>query len=162
MDKGITLEQVQGAVSRLRAARIRIGFFLQFGYPGEKWPEIEMTRRMVRDLAPDEIGISVSYPLPGTKFHDRVSTRLGEKRNWEQSSDLDPLFPGEFTRAFYHALSRTVHAEFRTRRALRAARTLALHPLATDARRLRALGGLAELPVWLAGKARLRWARAGI
>jgi anaerobic magnesium-protoporphyrin IX monomethyl ester cyclase len=161
MDKGITLEQVRGAVSRLRAARVRIGFFLQFGYPGEKWPEIEMTRRMVRDLAPDEIGISVSYPLPGTKFHDRVSNRLGEKRNWEQSSDLDPLFPGEFTRAFYHALSRTVHAEFRTRRALRAARILARHPLATDARRLRALGGLAELPVWLAGKARLRWARAG-
>jgi len=159
MDKGITLEQVQGAVARLRAARIRIGFFLQFGYPGEKWPEIEMTRRMVRDLAPDEIGISVSYPLPGTKFHQRVSGQLGEKRNWEQSNDLDPLFPGEFTRDFYHALSRTVHAEFRTRRALRAARTLARHPLATDAKRLQALRGLAELPVWLAGRARLRWAR---
>ncbi|HET6150540.1 MAG TPA: radical SAM protein [Polyangia bacterium] len=161
MDKGITLAQVQGAVSRLRAAKIRIGFFLQFGYPGEKWPEIEMTRRLVRDLAPDEIGISVSYPLPGTKFHDRVSGQLGEKRNWEQSNDLDPLFPGEFSRAFYHALSRTVHAEFRTRRALRAARTLARHPLATDVRRWRALGGLAELPVWLAGRARLRWARPG-
>jgi anaerobic magnesium-protoporphyrin IX monomethyl ester cyclase len=161
MDKGITLEQVQGAVGRLRAAKIRIGFFLQFGYPGEKWPEIEMTRRMVRDLAPDEIGISVSYPLPGTKFHDRVSSKLGEKRNWEQSDDLDPLFPGAFTRAFYHALSRTLHAEFRTRRALRAARALARHPLSMDARRLGALRGLAELPLWLAGRARLRWSRAG-
>jgi len=58
-----------------------------------------------------------------------VSTQLGPKRNWEQSNDLDPLFPGAFTRAFYHALSRTVHAEFRTRRALRAARTLARNPL---------------------------------
>jgi len=29
MDKGITLDQVQGAVARLRAANIRIGFFLQ-------------------------------------------------------------------------------------------------------------------------------------
>jgi anaerobic magnesium-protoporphyrin IX monomethyl ester cyclase len=161
MDKGITIAQVRAAVERLRAAKIRIGFFLQFGYPGEDWPEIEMTRRMVRDLAPDEIGISVSYPLPGTKFHARVSTKLGGKRNWDQSDDLDPLFPGAFTRAFYHELSRTVHAEFRTRRALRVARTLARHPLSTDAARLRALGGLAELPLWIAGQARLRRRRAG-
>ena len=156
MDKGITLDQVRGAVSRLRAAGIRVGFFLQLGYPGERWPEIEMTRRLVRDLAPDEIGISVSYPLPGTKFHERVSAKLGEKRNWNESSDLDPLFPGAFSKEFYQALSRTLHAEFRTRRALRVARSLARDPLSTDAGRLRALGGLAELPVWVAGRARLR------
>jgi len=161
MDKGITIEQVRGAVARLRAAGVRIGFFLQFGYPGESWPQIEMTRRLVRDLAPDEIGISVSYPLPGTKFHDRVSTRLGEKRNWDQSSDLDPLFPGAFPQTFYQALSRTLHAEFRTRRALRMARSLARHPLSTDRGRLRALGGLSELPAWLTGRARLHWRRQG-
>jgi anaerobic magnesium-protoporphyrin IX monomethyl ester cyclase len=161
MDKGITVEQVRGAVTRLRAAGIRIGFFLQFGYPGEGWPEIEMTRRLVRDLAPDEIGVSVSYPLPGTKFHERVSTRLGEKRNWDQSSDLDPLFPGSYPREFYQALSRTLHAEFRTRRALRVARAMARDPLSADRRRLRALGGFTELPAWLAGRARLRWRRTG-
>jgi anaerobic magnesium-protoporphyrin IX monomethyl ester cyclase len=159
MDKGITIEQVRGAVARLRAAGIRVGFFLQFGYPGEKWSEIEMTRRLVRDLAPDEIGISVSYPLPGTKFHERVRTKLGEKKNWNESSDLDPLFPGAYSREFYQALSRTVHAEFRTRRALRIARALARDPLSADAGRLRVLGGFAELPLWVAGRARLRWQR---
>ncbi len=162
MDKGITIDQVRGAVARLRAAGIRVGFFLQLGYPGEKWAEIEKTRQMVRDLAPDEIGISVSYPLPGTKFHDRVSAKLGEKRNWDQSSDLDPLFPGAFSREFYQALSRTLHAEFRTRRALRVARAFARNPLSTDPGRLRALGGLAELPLWVAGRARLRWRRLGV
>jgi radical SAM superfamily enzyme YgiQ (UPF0313 family) len=161
MDKGITIDQVRGAVQRLRAAGIRIGFFLQFGYPGEKWSEIEMTRRLVCDLAPDEIGISVSYPLPGTKFHDRVSTKLGDKRNWNESSDLDPLFPGAYSKEFYQALSRTVHAEFRTRRALRLVRALARDPFSAsaDARRLRVLGGFAELPLWVAGRARLRWQR---
>jgi anaerobic magnesium-protoporphyrin IX monomethyl ester cyclase len=157
MDKGITLAQVRGAVSRLRAAGIRIGFFLQFGYPEEGWREIGMTRQLVRELAPDEIGISVSYPLPGTKFHQRVRDRLGEKRNWTQSDDLDPLFPGPFSRDFYQTLSRTVHAEFRTRRALRALRALAarpFHPFSASAP-LRALGGLTELPAWLAGQARL-------
>jgi len=160
MDKGITLAQVRGAVSRLRVAGIRVGFFLQFGYPGESWSEIEETRRLLRDLAPDEIGISVSYPLPGTGFHERVKARLGDKRNWDESADLDPLFPGAFPRDFYRVLSRTVHAEFRTRRAWRAMRVIARDPVAGRGTELvRALGGFSELPVWLAGSAHLGWRR---
>jgi anaerobic magnesium-protoporphyrin IX monomethyl ester cyclase len=155
MDKGLTLEQVRGAVARLRAAGIRIGFFLQFGYPGEGWPEIEKTRNLVRELTPDDIGISVSYPLPGTRFHDSVKARLGEKRNWTQSDDLDPLFPGLFSREFYRRLSRTVHAEFRTRHALRTLRGLVATPSTVDRRSLKALTGLAELPLWLANTALL-------
>jgi len=154
MDKGITVAQVRGAVARLRAAGIRIGFFLQFGYPEEGWPEIGLTRRLVRELAPDDIGISVSYPLPGTKFHARVQDRMGDKRNWRESDDLDPLFPGRFSRGFYRTLSRTVHAEFRTRRGWRALRELT-RARDADGERLRRLRGLTELPVWLAGQARL-------
>jgi anaerobic magnesium-protoporphyrin IX monomethyl ester cyclase len=149
-----TVEQVRAAVSRLRAAGIRIGFFLQFGYPEEGWPEIGKTRRLLRELAPDDIGISVSYPLPGTGFHERVQGRLGEKRNWRESADLDPLFPGRFSRDFYQTLSRTVHAEFRTLRGLRALGQLATG-LRADQERLRRIRGLAELPIWLAGQARL-------
>jgi anaerobic magnesium-protoporphyrin IX monomethyl ester cyclase len=155
MDKGLTLEQVRGAVARLRAAGIRIGFFLQFGYPGEGWREIEMTRELVRELTPDDIGISVSYPLPGTRFHDSVKARLGEKRNWTESDDLDPLFPGLFSKGFYRRLSRTVHAEFRTRYALRTLRGLVATPRSVDRRSLKALSGLAELPLWLANTALL-------
>jgi anaerobic magnesium-protoporphyrin IX monomethyl ester cyclase len=153
MDKGITLAEVRGAVARLRAAGVRIGFFLQFGYPGEGWDEIEMTRRLVRELAPDDIGISVSYPLPGTRFHERVRAQLGEKRNWEESADLDPLFPGGFSQDFYQKLSRTVHAEFRARHALRALRE---EPFAPRVAVRTALGGLMELPIWFAGEAQLR------
>jgi len=157
MDKGITVDQVRQAVARLRAAGVRIGFFLQFGYPGEGWPEIEMTRRLVRELVPDDIGISVSYPLPGTRFHERVQAQLGDKRNWDESADLDPLFPGVFSRAFYQRLSRTVHAEFRTRASLRAlGRIAAGRRLPNRAAAAGMLAGLKELPVWLAGEARLR------
>jgi anaerobic magnesium-protoporphyrin IX monomethyl ester cyclase len=159
MDKGLTLDHVRGAVARLRAAGIRIGFFLQFGYPGEGWREIEMTRSLVRELTPDDIGISVSYPLPGTRFHQSVKARLGEKRNWNQSDDLDPLFPGLFSRDFYRRLSRTVHAEFRTRHALRALRGLVTTPQSVDRSALKALTGLAELPLWLANTALLRASR---
>ena len=60
MDKGITVEHARTALRRLRARGIRVGMFLQFGYPGEGWAEIQATRSLVRELAPDDIGISVS------------------------------------------------------------------------------------------------------
>ena len=39
---------------------------------------------MVREVAPDDVGISVSYPLPGTKFHQIVSGQLGYKVELER------------------------------------------------------------------------------
>src|SRR5579864_3692706 len=35
MEKGTRVEQIYEAARRLRAAGIEVGFFLQFGYPGE-------------------------------------------------------------------------------------------------------------------------------
>ena len=119
MEKGTRVEQIGEATRRLRAAGIRVGFFLQFGYPGEQWDDIEATRRMVRDCQPDEIGISVSYPLPGTPFHARVKAELGAKQNWIDSDDLDMMFVGTFATAFYRQLYRVVHKEFRARTAAR-------------------------------------------
>jgi anaerobic magnesium-protoporphyrin IX monomethyl ester cyclase len=119
MEKGTTVEQVREAARRLREAGIEMALFLQFGYPGEGWAEIEETLALVRECRPDDIGISVSYPLPGTKFHERVAASLGKKRNWLDSDDLDMMFDGAFTRAFYRQLHRVAHKEFRLARLLR-------------------------------------------
>ncbi len=74
---------------------------------------------MVRECAPDDIGISVSYPLPGTKFFERVKLELGEKQNWIDSEDLAMLYQGPFPTEFYRILHGRVHYEFRARKALR-------------------------------------------
>jgi hypothetical protein len=93
----------------------------------------------VRELGPDDVGVSVSYPLPGTRFHERVKAGLGEKRNWEQSDDLDPLLPGQYPPDFYQVLARTVHAELRVRRGVRALRAAVADPLGLDRTRVRAI-----------------------
>ena len=77
-----------------RRAGIRACYFLQFGYPGETWKDIQNTIKLVRDTRPDDIGVSVSYPLPGTKFFERVQAQLGDKTNWSDSEDLDHDVPG--------------------------------------------------------------------
>jgi anaerobic magnesium-protoporphyrin IX monomethyl ester cyclase len=117
MEKGTRVEQIVEAARRLRAAGIRTGFFLQFGYPGEGAQDIEATRRLVRECRPDDIGISVSYPLPGTRFHERVRAELREQRNWVDSDDLSMLYRGPFSTGYYRRLHSVVHKEFRLRRA---------------------------------------------
>ena len=113
MEKGTTVEQIHQAASLLHRHGIRVGFFLQYGYPGETRGDIESTLRMVKECKPDEIGISVSYPLPGTKFYEKVRTHMGHKRNWFDSQDLDMMFTGEFAPAFYRLLHRVTHKKFR-------------------------------------------------
>lgn len=115
MDKGTKVEQIYQVSRKLHAAGIRVGFFLQFGYPGETLEDIEKTLQMVRDCQPDDIGISVSYPLPGTRFYEAVRDQLDDKQNWIDSSDLDMLYAGPFTTAFYRLLHSVVHKEFRAR-----------------------------------------------
>ena len=113
MDKGTTVEQIYEATARLKEAGIRVGFFLQFGYLGEVKADIEKTIDMVLELMPEEIGISVSYPLPGTKFHEMVKSQLTSKSNWSDSDDLDMMFTGRFQPTYYKRLHRYVHKVYR-------------------------------------------------
>jgi anaerobic magnesium-protoporphyrin IX monomethyl ester cyclase len=119
MEKGISVEQVDEASGLLRAAGIEVGFFLQFGYPGETREDIAGTLSMVRRCQPDDIGISVSYPLPGTPFYERVRAELGAKQNWVDSEDLTPMYRATFSAEFYRVLHRAAHAEFRLQKAAR-------------------------------------------
>jgi radical SAM superfamily enzyme YgiQ (UPF0313 family) len=111
MDKGLTISSVRIARERLRAAGIRACFFLQFGYPGETWTELQETIAFVRETRPDEIGISFSYPLPGTAFYERVRLQLGRKRNWTDSDDLCIMFKAAYKTDFYRAVRDALHAE---------------------------------------------------
>jgi anaerobic magnesium-protoporphyrin IX monomethyl ester cyclase len=120
MEKGTTVDQIYEASRRLHAAGIQVAFFLQFGYPGETRADIELTLQMVRDCQPDDIGMSVSYPLPGTSFYDRVRGELGARQNWQDSSDLAMLYQGPYATEFYRQLHTVLHKEFRARKTWRA------------------------------------------
>jgi anaerobic magnesium-protoporphyrin IX monomethyl ester cyclase len=111
MDKGLRLATVRTARQRLKDAGIRACYFLQFGYPGEKWEDLQETIAFVRSTRPDDIGISFSYPLPGTVFYERVQAQLGAKRNWADSDDLCIMFEAEYASEFYRAVRNALHAE---------------------------------------------------
>lgn len=132
MDKGITIEQIAVATRLLRENGIRAAFFIQFGYPGETKEDIGKTIRMINGLLPDNLGISVSYPLPGTVFYERVKADLKEKTNWTDSDDLQVMFRNTYTPAFYKQLHRYVHKDYRRHIALASLRRLFVDPAATS------------------------------
>lgn len=115
MEKGITRRQIVEARELLRKHGINASFFLQFGYRGESSDDILATIDMVKELMPDNIGISVSYPLPGTKFFETVKAEMGEKKNWTDSDDLAMMYRGTFSPQYYKQLHRYVHKIFRSR-----------------------------------------------
>ncbi|MBZ0204183.1 MAG: B12-binding domain-containing radical SAM protein [Ignavibacteria bacterium] len=118
MDKGTTVEEIYESTRLLKKHGIKTCFFLQFGYTGETKSEIDKTIKMVNDLMPDDIGISVSYPLPGTKFYDRVASQMKSKHNWELSDDFEMMFDGTYSTEFYRVLHTVVHKQYRTRQLL--------------------------------------------
>jgi anaerobic magnesium-protoporphyrin IX monomethyl ester cyclase len=125
MNKGTTVSQILTARNRFRSAGIRVGFFIQLGYLGEQLADILATRDLLDTARPDEIGLSVSYPLPGTKFHDLVKAQLSRK-----SSDLYMMFHGTYTSDFYRSVRDLLHDQISLQTAVTG---LAEHPAAHDA-----------------------------
>ena len=119
MDKGTTVGQIYEAAALLKKYNIRVCLFLQFGYLGETVEDIRLTVKMVKDLLPDDIGISVSYPLPGTKFYEKVKQDLTEKTNWADSDEMALMFKNTYPPEFYKQLHHYIHRIYRQRRALR-------------------------------------------
>jgi anaerobic magnesium-protoporphyrin IX monomethyl ester cyclase len=157
MDKGTTIDQIHQASQRLRERNIKVAYFLQFGYLGETKEDIDKTINMVLTTMPDEVGISVSYPLPGTKFYENVKDQLKEKRNWSDSDDLAMMFESTFNTAYYRQLHRYVHSLYRKHKGYSAVRKLLADPLRVNYNDLRnGLATMYYIPTSFAHRVRLK------
>jgi anaerobic magnesium-protoporphyrin IX monomethyl ester cyclase len=111
MNKGTRVEDTGVARRLLATAGIRVGYFLQLGYLGEELDDILATRRLVEETCPDDVGVSVSYPLPGTRFYEAVKSQLGAKTHWHESNDLEMMFAGTYHSDFYRQVRNLLHEE---------------------------------------------------
>jgi len=111
MNKGTRVAEIREARRLLGSVGIRAAYFLQLGYLGEQLEDILATRRLIEETRPDDVGVSVSYPLPGTKFYEAVKAQLGEKTHWHESNDLEMMFAGTYRSEFYRAVRNLLHDE---------------------------------------------------
>jgi radical SAM superfamily enzyme YgiQ (UPF0313 family) len=101
MQRGVTTQQVRSAVHLCKSRGIQTGMFLMWGYDGEEIEDIEQTVEHAKACQPDVCFTTVSYPIKGTPYYDRVSSRLVTLGDWSNSTDRDIRIKGRHSRRFY-------------------------------------------------------------
>jgi len=156
MDKGTTVEQIAESTKLIRKYGMKPSFFIQFGYLGETKDDIRKTIKMINELLPHEIGISVSYPLPGTGFFEKVKADMKDKTNWTDSDELALMFHNTYQPAFYKQLYRYVHRSYRMHIAIENIRQLFSQPARASLKKIRkALSYFYYLPASIIAKFKL-------
>jgi radical SAM superfamily enzyme YgiQ (UPF0313 family) len=101
MQRGVTVAQVQNAVALCKRNGIQTGMFLMWGYEGEELEDIQATVDHVKQCRPDVCFTTVSYPIKGTPYFEKVATRVVATREWSRSSDRELHIKGRHSRRFY-------------------------------------------------------------
>jgi radical SAM superfamily enzyme YgiQ (UPF0313 family) len=101
MQRGVTLAQVQQAVSLCKARGIETGMFLMWGYDGEQVEDVEATVGLVKQCRPDVFLTTISYPIKGTPYFEKVGARLVPAGAWGETTDREASIQGRHSKNFY-------------------------------------------------------------
>jgi radical SAM superfamily enzyme YgiQ (UPF0313 family) len=101
MQRGVTVAQVQNAVRLCKQNGIQTGMFLMWGYEGEQIEDIQATVDHVKQCRPDACFTTISYPIKGTSYFEKVAPRLVNLLDWNRSTDRDLRIKGRHSRRFY-------------------------------------------------------------
>jgi radical SAM superfamily enzyme YgiQ (UPF0313 family) len=111
MERGVTVEQVQSAVSLCKSRGIQSGMFLMWGYEGEDLQDIEATIAHVKRTDPDIFFTTVAYPIKGTPYYEQSANSLVHLKPWKTSSDRELSFRGRRSPEFYASADRLLQNE---------------------------------------------------
>jgi radical SAM superfamily enzyme YgiQ (UPF0313 family) len=111
MQRGVSIQQVRSAVQLCKSNGIQTGMFLMWGYDGEEIDDIEQTVAHAKACQPDVCFTTVSYPIKGTPYYERVSSRLVMLDDWTRSTDRDIRIKGRHSRRFYQHADELLRSE---------------------------------------------------
>ena len=94
MQRGVKVEQVRKACALAQAQGIQVGMFLMWGYEGEELDDIAATVEHVKASNPDIFFTTVSYPIKGTGYFDKVRERVRSPVTWQEATDRDYVIDG--------------------------------------------------------------------
>ena len=101
MQRGVKVEQVRHACRLAHAQGIEVGMFLMWGYEGEEIEDIAATVEHVKQSNPDVFFTTVSYPIKGTGYYDKVRERVELPIAWAEASDRDYVIAGRHGKDYY-------------------------------------------------------------
>jgi anaerobic magnesium-protoporphyrin IX monomethyl ester cyclase len=128
MERRVNVERVREAVARLRRRKIQIGLFIMLGFDGERRQDLAATIEHLKQTSPDTFLTTVSYPIKGTPYYDRVADRIVARQPWARRTDRDLVIRERPGRRYYDFARRWItgevarHQHWQERRYARAAR----------------------------------------
>jgi anaerobic magnesium-protoporphyrin IX monomethyl ester cyclase len=111
MKRKVSVDQVREAAARLRRHGIEVGMFIMLGFDGEEMSDLQATVDHLKKTAPDVFLTTVSYPIKGTPYYDRVADRLVARDTWANGTDRDLIVRGRPARTYYDFARRWMTAE---------------------------------------------------
>lgn len=111
MKRKVTLDQVREASARLKRRGIEVGMFIMLGFDGERIDDMRATIDHLKRTGPDVFLTTVSYPIKGTPYYDRVADRLTARTDWADGTDRDLVVKGRPVRRYYDFARRWMTAE---------------------------------------------------
>lgn len=111
MERGVTVEEVQAAVTLCRSVGIQTGMFLMWGYEGEELSDIHATVEHVKNADPDIFFTTVAYPIKGTPYFSDVVDRVEGLKAWKDGSDRDLRIRNRHSRQFYKFADKLLRSE---------------------------------------------------
>ncbi|MEO8017930.1 MAG: radical SAM protein [Pseudomonadota bacterium] len=101
MQRGVKVEQVRRSCQMAQAQGIQVGMFLMWGYEGEEVDDIAATVEHVKASNPDIFFTTVSYPIKGTGYFEKVRDRVSMSVGWAEGSDRDYVVAGRHGQDYY-------------------------------------------------------------
>lgn len=111
MNRRTVVEQVREAARRLQRRGIQVGLFIMLGYDGERVADLRATIEHLKATAPDVYLTTVSYPIRGTPYYERVAAKIVARTPWTDRTDRDLIVRGRPVRRYYDFARRWIAGE---------------------------------------------------
>lgn len=111
MERRTSVEEVRQAAARLQKRGIEVGLFIMLGYDGERVSDLRQTIAHLKATSPSTFLTTVSYPIRGTPYYERVKDRIAARAPWAERTDRDLVVRGRPTRRYYDFARRWITGE---------------------------------------------------
>jgi radical SAM superfamily enzyme YgiQ (UPF0313 family) len=111
MERRTSVERVRDTTARLQRRGIQVGMFIMLGYDGERTADVRATIDHLKRASPDEYLTTVSYPIKGTAYYDRIASTIVARTDWQDRTDRDLVVRGRPTRRYYDFARRWIAGE---------------------------------------------------
>jgi len=118
MKRGVKAEQVQAMTRLAKRYGIETGMFLMWGFEDENRDDIAQTVEHVKKANPDLVLTTVSYPIKGTEYYNRMAAQNVVVNNlpWETTNDRHYKIRHRHSRRYYDFANRWMHGELKSAR----------------------------------------------